>query len=67
MLINTFFSPCLLNYETGRLFPYDLMFNWLAYGNDPDPTRANPLGDRTYFARREWSFTIEGNAYLSIL
>ena len=40
-----------------RLFPYDLMFNWLSYGNDPYSD--DKALDKDYFSRREWSFTIE--------
>ena len=38
------------------------MFNWLAYGNDP--TKENPSIDRDFFAKREWSFTIEDDIYI---
>eukprot|EP01128_Nolandella_sp_AFSM9_P013026 TRINITY_DN9904_c0_g1_i1.p1 TRINITY_DN9904_c0_g1~~TRINITY_DN9904_c0_g1_i1.p1 ORF type:complete len:441 (+),score=70.31 TRINITY_DN9904_c0_g1_i1:91-1323(+) len=43
-----------------RLFPYEQMFQWLSYG-----------GDREYFGRREWSFTINAiysryNCYTSL-
>lgn len=47
---------------TGRLFPYDEMFNWLSYGNDP--SRENEQTDRDHFLRREWSFTIEDDIYI---
>lgn len=46
----------------GRLFPYEEMFNWLSYGNDPN--KENPNIDRDYFLRREWSFTIEDDIYI---
>jgi DNA primase small subunit len=39
-----------------RLFPYDLMFNWLSYGNDPDSDKSL---EKDFFSRREWSFTVE--------
>jgi DNA primase small subunit len=38
------------------------MFNWLCYGNDPN--KENPSIDRTFFSRREWSFTIEDDIYI---
>lgn len=43
-------------YRIARLFPYERMFDWLAYGNDPNNERSL---EKDYFARREWSFTIE--------
>ena len=46
----------------GRLFPYDSLFNWLAYGNDI--TKENASIDRDFFFRREWSFTIEDDIYI---
>lgn len=45
-----------LKFTAGRLFPYDEMFNWLSYGNDPR--------ENDYFLRREWSFTIEDDIYI---
>ena len=47
----------------GRLFPYDAMFNWLSYGNDPSRPESSGT-DRDYFLRREWSFTIEDDIYI---
>ena len=44
-----------------RLFPYDAMFNWLSYGNDP--SKDNIL-DRNLFPNREWSFTIADDIYI---
>jgi DNA primase small subunit len=38
------------------------MFKWLSYGNDP--TSDNPGVDRNFFARREFSFTIEDDIYI---
>ena len=49
------FSPA------ARLFPYDPMFRWLSYGNDPDQ-KNNPLIERDFFLKREWSFTIPGES-----
>ena len=45
-----------------RLFPYDKMFDWLSYGNDPKKESSNI--DRDYFLRREWSFTIKDDIYI---
>lgn len=50
------FSTDLLRLYYARLFPYDLMFNWLSYGNDPDNEKSL---EKDFFSRREWSFTIE--------
>lgn len=44
------------------MFPYDAMFNWLSYGNDPN--RNSDVMDKDYFLRREWSFTIQDDIYL---
>lgn len=51
------FSVDFLRLYYNRLFPYEAMYNWLSYGNDP---KSNKDGvDKTYFLNREWSFTIE--------
>ena len=47
---------------TARFFPYQQMFDWLSYGNDPSST--SNVVDKTFFARREWSFTIEDDIYI---
>lgn len=47
---------------TGRLFPYDALFNWLAYGNDPQA--GSEAVDKDFFSKREWSFTIEDDIYI---
>lgn len=46
----------------GRLFPYEQMFNWLSYSNDPNSQAAG--NDRSFFMRREWSFTLEDDVYV---
>lgn len=56
------FSTDLLRVYYGRIFPYDALFNWLSYGNDP--THKNPVMDSKYFGKREWSFTIEDDIYI---
>ena len=38
------------------------MYRWLSYGNDPHATSA--LTDKTYFVRREMSFTIANDIYI---
>jgi len=42
------FSPELLQMYYARLFPFDMMYQWLSYGNQPQ-----------VFSHREFSFTIE--------
>mmetsp|Transcript_17442 Transcript_17442/g.38683 ORF Transcript_17442/g.38683 Transcript_17442/m.38683 type:complete len:457 (-) Transcript_17442:83-1453(-) len=56
------FSTDLLRVYYGRLFPYDALFNWLSYGNDPS-TNSEAV-DKDFFSRREWSFTIEDDIYI---
>lgn len=48
--------------KLGRLFPYDAMFQWLSYGNDPNSEQSG--NDKDYFSHREWSFTIEDDIYI---
>ena len=61
--IQEFFTDLLKVYY-GRLFPYDSMFNWLSCGNDPNKALENAAIERDFFARREWSFTIEDDIYI---
>ena len=61
------FSTELLRIYYARLFPYDQMFNWLAYGNDAASPKEAPFSavmDKDFFMRREWSFTIEDDIYI---
>jgi len=61
------FSVDLLKVYYSRLFPYDQMFNWLAYGNDAAAAKDVPFEsamDKNFFHRREWSFTIEDDIYI---
>ena len=46
-----------------RLFPYEQMFEWLSYGNDPDGKNHAKV-DPTFFLRREWSFTLADDIYI---
>jgi DNA primase small subunit len=57
------FSIDLLRVYYSRLFPYDAMFDWLSYGNDPKRTDNSSI-DKGYFPKREWSFTIEDDIYI---
>jgi hypothetical protein len=45
-------------FNAERVFPYDHMFKWMAYGNDPQGKHAGNVKD--FFYRREWSFTLAG-------
>ena len=60
------FSIDLLRVYYGRLFPYDAMFDWLSYGNDPSCENydKNTLIEKDFFSKREWSFTIEDDIYI---
>ena len=63
----TEFSTDLLRVYYSRLFPYEQMFNWLAYGNDAASSKDAPFAkamDKDFFQRREWSFTIEDDIYI---
>ena len=51
----------------GRLFPYDSLFNWLSYGNDPTKATTNKAIDKDFISRREWSFTIADDVYIRYL
>ncbi|KAK8599135.1 hypothetical protein V6N13_077069 [Hibiscus sabdariffa] len=44
----------------GKLFPHADMFKWMSYGNDGK----HPACDRSYFGRREFSFTLENDIYI---
>jgi DNA primase small subunit len=41
-----------------RLFPFEFMFEWLSYGNDP-AGKTEEGNEPLFFAKREWSFTIQ--------
>lgn len=58
------FSEGLLRIYYDRFFPYEQMFNWLAYFQDPKSD--NPVVRRDFFSLREWSFTI-GEVYIRFL
>jgi DNA primase small subunit len=51
-----------LSYYYRNLFPFQEMFRWLSYGNDPDSSAAGI--DRSHFSRREISFTLAGEVYI---
>ena len=52
------FSPQLLRVYYQRLFPFQMMYDWLSYGNDWE--KGAEIGnERDFFGKREWSFTIQ--------
>eukprot|EP01084_Bolivina_argentea_P060826 111128_1 len=56
------FSKQLLQIYYDRLFPYQDMFNWLSYFNDPE--HKNPAIDRKIWRNREFSFTLKDDIYV---
>ncbi|KAJ4711903.1 DNA primase [Melia azedarach] len=54
------FNPNYLKVYYGRLFPYADIFKWMSYGNDGK----HPACDKSYFGRREFSFTLDNDIYL---
>ena len=64
---NQEFSTELLQVYYARLFPYQQMFDWLAYGNDASASPDTPFAremDKDFFMNREWSFTIADDVYI---
>lgn len=49
-------------FNIARLFPYNALFEWLSYGNDPESE--SQAVQRDYFGRREFSFTIADDIYI---
>ncbi|WZN59300.1 small subunit of DNA primase [Chloropicon roscoffensis] len=47
----------------GRLFPHQTMYKWLAYGNDYARSK-HPKADRSFFSRREFCFTLDGDIFV---
>jgi len=56
------FCKELLQVYYDRLFPYQDMFNWLSYFNDP--TNTDPAINRKYWCHREFSFTLKDDIYV---
>lgn len=52
--------PHLMKMYYERLFPHQDFYKWLAYGNDGK----HPQGDSTYFSRREFCFTLQGDVFV---
>jgi len=62
------FTTDLLRQYYARLFPYNAMFRWLSYGQDPALAKENPgIVDKDFFMRREFSFTIANDIYIRYL
>ena len=45
----------------GRLFPFDLMYEWLSYSG---PGAASGANSSEVFSRRELSFTLKDDIYI---
>jgi len=56
------FSTDLLRVYYGRLFPYDVLYDWLSYGNDP--RKESIAIEEDFFSKREFSFTIQDDIYI---
>ncbi|XP_028115476.1 DNA primase small subunit-like isoform X3 [Camellia sinensis] len=54
------FNTNYLKVYYGKLFPHHDIFKWMSYGNDGK----HPACDRSYFGRREFSFTLDNDIYL---
>ncbi|PPR82154.1 hypothetical protein GOBAR_AA38556 [Gossypium barbadense] len=54
------FNANYLRIYYGKLFPHADMFKWMSYGNDGK----HPGCDKSYFGRREFSFTLENDIYI---
>ncbi|XP_076894687.1 uncharacterized protein LOC143547056 [Bidens hawaiensis] len=54
------FNSSYLKLYYGRLFPHADMSKWMAYASD----RGHPSCDKSYFGRREFSFTLDNDIYV---
>ncbi|GAB2235461.1 hypothetical protein Droror1_Dr00025886 [Drosera rotundifolia] len=54
------FDPNFLKIYYGKLFPHGDMYKWMSYGNDGK----HPSCDKSYFSRREFSYTLADNIYM---
>ncbi|MFQ6637936.1 hypothetical protein Gotur_014197, partial [Gossypium turneri] len=54
------FNANYLRIYYGKLFPHADMFQWMSYGNHGK----HPGCDKSYFGRREFSFTLENDIYI---
>ena len=48
----------------GRLFPWQALYRWLAYGHDEPQAQAGKAADAGFFKRRELCFTLEGDIFV---
>lgn len=48
----------------GRLFPWQALYRWLAYGHDERPAQGSKAGDTGFFKRRELCFTLDGDIFV---
>lgn len=48
--------------HTDRVFPYDVMYQWLSYGNSGKDSSVSEA-----FCRREFSFTLKDDIYIRFL
>jgi len=60
-LKNEDFSPRLLRIYYDKLFPFQQMFRWLSYRNDPKSD--NKSVQKDFFLRREFTFVLAGDIY----
>lgn len=52
--------PDMMKLYYGWLFPHDVMYSWLVYGNDSK----HPQADMSYFQKREFCFTLDGDVFV---
>ncbi len=52
--------PDMMKLYYGWLFPHDIMYSWLVYGNDSK----HPQADMSYFQNREFCFTLDGDIFV---
>eukprot|EP00484_Ammonia_sp_Unknown_P026127 CAMPEP_0197046508 /NCGR_PEP_ID=MMETSP1384-20130603/22218_1 /TAXON_ID=29189 /ORGANISM="Ammonia sp." /LENGTH=460 /DNA_ID=CAMNT_0042478323 /DNA_START=86 /DNA_END=1465 /DNA_ORIENTATION=- len=57
------FSKHLLQIYYDRLFPYQDMFHWLSYFNDPENTSSSCINAK-FWRNREFSFTLKDDIYV---
>jgi len=55
------FSPELLRIYYDKMFPFQQMFRWLSYRNDPKSSSKSVVRD--FFYRREFCFVLEGDIF----
>lgn len=58
---NADFSPELLRIYYDKMMPFQQMFRWLSYGNNPDSNNSGVVKD--FFFRREFCLVLEGDVF----